>query len=371
MHSVYINATGTFLPGNKIFNDEIEHYIGMINDIPSRYRKLVLKQNKIKSRYYALDSQGNSLHSNHEMAAKAIFNALESSEINKKNIEFLATATSLGDSFLPGLASHVHAELGIPPIEISSLQSVCSSAMMAIKTAFLQLKSGEHVCSAVSGSEFCSRYFKPGFYSPNQNLSLNEDFLRFTLSDGAGAFILENRPNQHNLSLKIHWIHIQSFADRFKTSMIAGGQHLDDNFSFWGDEKSVQEALNKQLLCLSQDFEEMKKMIPIWVGHYLNLIDQNKIIPDEIDYFCSHYSSHSLREEAIALLEKTNAMIDEDKWFSNLYDKGNTGSASIFIILDELLKTKNLYHGQKILCHVPESGRCINGFMLLEVWDQK
>ena len=51
-------------------------------------------------------------------------------------------------------------------------------------------------------------------------------------------------------------------------------------------------------------------------------------------------SSHALREEAIVLLRKAGAMIDEDKCFSNLYTKGNTGSASIFIMLDEYMKTQ-------------------------------
>ena len=111
----------------------------------------------------------------------------------------------------------------------------------------------------------------------------------------------------------------------------------------------------------------MKRMIPVWVGHYLELIKAGKIIPEKIDHVCSHYSSHSLREETIRLLKQAGAMIDEEKWFSNLYTKGNTGTASIFILLEELQASGNLKRGESILCHVPESGRGLNGFMMLEV----
>ena len=39
----------------------------------------------------------------------------------------------------------------------------------------------------------------------------------------------------------------------------------------------------------------MRKMIPVWVSHYLDLIDEGLIRIPEIDHVVSHYSSHSLR----------------------------------------------------------------------------
>jgi 3-oxoacyl-[acyl-carrier-protein] synthase-3 len=105
-------------------------------------------------------------------------------------------------------------------------------------------------------------------------------------------------------------------------------------------------------------------MIPVCVSHYLGLIDDGMI---KIDDVVSHYSAHSLREEVVRLLTKAGAMIDERKWFSNLASKGNTGAASIFILLEELYHSGRLQAGEKILCHVPESGRALKGFMLLEV----
>ena len=89
-------------------------------------------------------------------------------------------------------------------------------------------------------------------------------------------------------------------------------------------------------------------------------------MPDSVDWLLCHYSARSLREEIVSLLEKTDAMIPQQKWFSNLAQVGNIGSASIWVMLDEFLKSGRLKRGEKVLCVVPESGRALVGFMMLE-----
>jgi 3-oxoacyl-[acyl-carrier-protein] synthase III len=373
MHDVFINSLGCFLPGAPVPNREMEDYIGRVGGADCKYKSLILRQNRIKTRHYALNKSGEPTHSNAEMAAGAVDLAVRTSEVSVKNISYLATSTTIGDLMVPGLASHVHARIGAPPIEIASFQSVCASSLMAIKTAWLQLRTGEHNCAAVCGSEFASRYFRPGFYEgtlaykQSGEVPLNAAFLRFTLSDGAGAAILETRRNQRQPSLRIKWINLRSYADRFETCMIAGGVRRNGHTDYWGDYRNPAEAMEAGALVLMQDFDLMRKMIPVWVSHYLDLIDQGLIRISEIDHVVSHYSSHSLKEEVVKLLTAAGAMIDDKKWFSNLSTKGNTGAASIFILLEELYHSGALKPGEQILCHVPESGRALNGFMLLEV----
>jgi 3-oxoacyl-[acyl-carrier-protein] synthase-3 len=65
-------------------------------------------------------------------------------------------------------------------------------------------------------------------------------------------------------------------------------------------------------------------------------------------------------------LEDIGFDIPYEKWFTNLYEKGNTGSASFYIILEEFAKTKPLKDKDQILCFIPESGRFSTAFVLLE-----
>jgi len=55
------------------------------------------------------------------------------------------------------------------------------------------------------------------------------------------------------------------------------------------------------------------------------------------------------------------------RWFTNLTEKGNTGSAAIYIILEELFSSGRLKPGQRLLCFIPESGRFSHCFMHLTV----
>ena len=244
---------------------------------------------------------------------------------------------------------------------------------MALRSAINSIRLGEFKMAAVSGSEIASRHFRPTFYEGTKHfkeensLPLEQEFLRYTLSDGAGAAIVESRPNSKSISLKVKWIKARSFANRFSACMIGGATKEDGKVVSWGNQESLETAIENGCFALSQDLKLVYEMIPVWVGHYLSLVEEGMIVPDDIDHVVSHYSSESLKSEVVKLLEKAGAMIPEERWFSNLTYKGNTGSASIFILLHELFYSNKLKVGETILCHVPESGQAYNSFMLLEV----
>jgi 3-oxoacyl-[acyl-carrier-protein] synthase-3 len=57
--------------------------------------------------------------------------------------------------------------------------------------------------------------------------------------------------------------------------------------------------------------------------------------------------------------------IPAERWFTNLVTKGNTGAASIFIILEEALNTGLFKEGEQVLIMVPESGRFMSCYVHL------
>ncbi|HTD93947.1 MAG TPA: 3-oxoacyl-[acyl-carrier-protein] synthase III C-terminal domain-containing protein, partial [Chitinophagaceae bacterium] len=118
---------------------------------------------------------------------------------------------------------------------------------------------------------------------------------------------------------------------------------------------------------LMQDMELVDTIVKLGVRRFFELIDEGKIDPKNIDWLVCHYSSHHFKPQIVNLLQQGGLEIPDDKWFTNLYTKGNVGSASIFVMLEELLYNAKLSEGQKILCMVPESGRFITGFMQLKV----
>lgn len=369
MKNVYITSIGAFLPNTAIGNEEMEDYLGKINGKASVARQKILSQNGITSRYYAIDRDQNTTHTNAQLAAEAIQIAIDRNELRAEEIQLLATGTTQGDLPVPGFASMVHAETKIPACELSSHQSVCASGMMALKNAFLQVGSGEKQNAISVGSDLASRLFKNTRFDAQgiQSVPFDTEFLRWMLSDGAGAMVLNSKKNENGLSLKINWIDLKSHAHEFPLCMYTGTTGNANGEKTWLDHPSYEEASKAGAINLKQDIRLLDKVVQTGVAHYFELIDKKMIYPEKVDWLCCHYSSAFFKQPIKDLMAKGGGTIADEKWFSNLTTKGNTGAASIYIMLEELLYSGKLKSGQQILCMVPESGRFITSFMLLTV----
>ena len=370
MNEVYITRSGTFLPNKPVSNQEMEDFLGRINGKDSRAKERVLKQNGIKTRHYAINKNQETTHSNAQLAVHAVNNALQKSSLRSTDVELLCTGTTQADLPIPGFASMVHAGLDFNRCEVASFQSVCASGIMALKNAYAQIKSDEKQNAVCVGSELASRLFKASRFEAQNTSSLpfDTEFLRWMLSDGAGAFVLQNKKNENGISLKIDWIDIKSHANEFPVCMYTGKtDNKNEDEKTWLDYPSYEEASKAGAINLKQDTRLLDKVIKTGVAHYFDLIDQGKINKDQVDWLCCHYSSEVFKEPIKELMLKGGGEITDEKWFSNLTSKGNTGAASIFIMLDELMHSGKLKLDDKILCMVPESGRFVTSFMQLTV----
>ena len=119
MFEVYITKAGKYLPNNSISNDEMESYLGLINDAASKARRLILRNNGITSRYYALDKNGNPTHTNAQMANLAIEKLYDES-FTKNDVELLSCGTSTPDLMLPSHAAMVHGLMNNRSVELNS-----------------------------------------------------------------------------------------------------------------------------------------------------------------------------------------------------------------------------------------------------------
>ena len=369
----YITGAGAFLPGEPVGCAAMEDHLGRVCGRDSLLGRRALRWNGVETRHYALDAEGRATHSNAGMCAQAVRAAATDAGLGVEDLGFLAAATTQGDWLVPGHAAAVHGELGCGPLEIASFQSVCGSSIMAAKAAWQAVRTGEHAVAAACAGEFSSRWFRPSFFEGTAlvdakgRLRGEADYLRFTLSDGAGAVVLEPAPRPDGLSLKVAFIDIVSLAGQFEPCMWAGAplEGRGDPLATWSF-SGPQAAHAAGAVALLQDFDLLKRVIRAWVGVYLQKVDAGRIRPAEVDHLLCHYSAKSLRGEIVSLLEKTDGMVAEEKWFSNLAEVGNIGAASIWVMLEAFLRTGKLKRGEKVLCVVPESGRAFVGFMLLE-----
>ena len=380
MRKVFINNIAVFLPNDPVVNDAMEAVLGQAGDLPSKVRRLILRSNRIKSRYYAIDpATGLATHNNAELTAEAV-RRLGVQGCDLDTLELLVCGTTLPDQLMPNHALMVHGELKVPPCEVVATAGICLAGTMSLKYAYLSILAGESENAVATGSENVSSLLRGDNFSGEIEsrveqleerpvIAFEKDFLRWMLSDGAGAIWMSSAPNPAGLSLQIDWIWQKSYANELDACMYAGAEkRVDGSLKGWR-ECRPQAWLDDSIFTIKQDVKLLnEKIVEFTVVKSLRkLRAEGKVDGQDIDWFLPHYSSDFFRERVAVGLQEAGCDIPQDKWFTNLSTKGNTGSASIYIILEELFNSGRLLRGEKILCFVPESGRFSAAFMHLTV----
>lgn len=366
MNDVYITKAGKCLPNEPISNDEMETYLGLINEKASKARRIVLRNNGITTRYYALDENGNPTHTNADLTNSAIEQLYDES-FSKYDVEMLSCGTSTPDNLLPSHAAMVHGLIKNKSVELNSSSGVCCAGMNALKVGFLSVKSGSTQNAVCTGSERVSNWMLANKFN-NEVINLEKleeqpivafkkDFLRWMLSDGAGAFLLESKP-KGKISLKIEWMEAYSFAHELEACMYAGGDKLEDgSIKPWADYDPNQ-WLSESIFAIKQDVKLLgAHVLKIGSDCIKTSLEKHAIDASEIDYFLPHVSSYYFVDKLQKELQERNLHIPDEKWFLNLSEIGNVGSASIYIAVEELMSSGKLKKGDKIMLVVPESGR--------------
>lgn len=378
-NEVYITNTAAFFPNDPVSNDEMEDYLGYINDAPSRSKAIVLRNNGIKNRFYALDKEGNATHTNAEMTAEAVKALFKENPGGLGDIELLSTGTSTPDQLMPSHGVMVHGHLPeTKPVEVVSPSGVCCAGMHAFKYAYLATKAGEVQQSVATGSERFSVLLRSENFEDEAKrlkelvddpyIGFEKEFLRWMLSDGAAAFHLSNKKNETGLSLRVEWIEGFSYANELEPCMYQGCEKLKGGALKSYLDYTPSELTEQSILSIKQDVKLLSKNIVLYGGYGVSAsLAKHGVKSDEIDYFLPHMSSNFFKDKIYQQLIANGTGIMYDKWFVNLSEVGNVGAASVYFMVNELFHSGKLKVGDKIFLLVPESARFSYMYSLLTV----
>ena len=380
--TAYITSLASFLPNEPVCNERIEEVLGMVSGKPSRSKKLVLRNNQIKKRYYAFNPNTNSYtYNNAQMAAEAVRAVSSKAGFSLQDLQCLCAGTSSPDLNIPAHGFMVHGELESPPCEVFTSAAVCTSSIAALKFAMLNVAAGLHENAISVGSEFSSRYMRGNNFEPemaerleqlsaNPELSFEKDFLRWMLSDGAGAALVQNKPNENGLSLAIDWIEQISYANENEVCMYSGGiKDCEGQMMQWHHLTDPMDLVRKGYHALKQDARILNEnIVTVSVDKALTTVAKRRNLDTaDIDWFLPHYSSEYFRPRLQKRMEELGFAIPQERWFTNLHEVGNIGSASMYVMLDALMNSGRLKKGDRILCFIPESARFNVCYMHLTV----
>ncbi len=379
LNEVYITNTSLFLPNNPVSNDEMEEYLGYINGKPSKSKKIVLRNNGIHTRYYALEKGGKTTHTNAQMTAEAVRYLFADDPEKIKNIDLLSCGTSSPDQMMPSHGVMTHGWLPeAEAIEVVSPSGVCCAGMHAFKYAYMAVKTGDKKNAVATGSERFSASLRANIFddeahkleelNKNPYISFDKEFLRWMLSDGASAFLLSDKPNAEGLSLRVDWIEGVSYANEMETCMYMACEKEADGTVKSYLEFSPEDIINKSILSIKQDIGLLSNnIVPLGGKRIKEIFDREGLTVNDVDYFLPHMSSEFFRPKIFEVMSVLGDTIPYERWFVNLTSLGNVGAASAYFMVHELFKSGTLKKGERMLLLVPESSRFSYMYAMLTV----
>ena len=229
---------------------------------------------------------------NADMAYNAARNAVEDARIEASKIGLIIVATSTPDYAFPNQASLVQAKLKAVNAMCFDVSAACSGFITALDIAASMLKAGSYKYALVIGSEKMSEIV---------NWKDRSVCVLFGDGAGTGASVLTGG---------------RRFSDSCSTDIFI---HMDGQEVFKFAVKSVPTAIE-------------------------TLLHNNNMDINEVDKFILHQANVRIIESVAKRLKA-----DKDKFPVNLNEYGNTSSASIPILLDELNRNGSLKQGEKLV----------------------
>ena len=122
------------------------------------------------------------------------------------------------------------------------------------------------------------------------------------------------------------------------------------------------------MFALKQDTRLLGENIIKKGGDFLHsLMAKRGLTANDIDFYLPHMSSEFFKKEMMTYMQSIGMDIPAEKWFYNLTRVGNVGSASPFLMLEELFHSGKLKKGNRLLVMVPESARFSYAYLFLTV----
>lgn len=238
-----------------------------------------------------------------DMAYKASKRALEDAGIEAEEIDLIILSTIAGKRSLPCSACEVQKFLGAVNATCFDLNAACTGFLFAYNTAQAYIASGMYKTVLVIGSEAMSKM-----------VDWNDRGTCILFGDAAGAAVLQAEAGEMFTQVTA------SCGDKGEALVCNenGFINMDGRAVFEFAIKEVSESIAR-------------------------LLNKNKMSIDDIDYFVLHQANKRIIE---GVARRLNA--DIEKFPMNVQKYGNTSSASIPVLLDELNRTHCLKKGMKL-----------------------
>jgi 3-oxoacyl-[acyl-carrier-protein] synthase-3 len=335
MSGTTILGSGRFLPGRPVTNQALAR----VMDTDAAW---IAQRTGIMQRHYAGEGVGAS-----DLALPAARSAIESAGLHAEQIDYILFNTMTPDYVFPGSGALLGAKLGIPGVPALDLRQQCAAAPFSFQIGDALVKSGAARHVLMVGAEAHAGFMPWEDWSlleaDSEGAATEAAFQRATahrgmsvlFGDGAGALVLghDAREEAGILGTQVHSdgrlhgaLRVEAGGFRRRPFMHAEMLGRDDHIPRMNGRELFKSAVQR-----------LPKVVR-------ELCQAQGIALDAVDWFIAHQANDRINAAVREALE-----LPAEKVPSNIARYGNTSSATIPILLDELLREGKLRRGQ-LLC---------------------
>src|SRR5690606_2755775 len=143
---------------------------------------------------------------------------------------------------------------------------------------------------------------------------MDAHFLRWMLSDGAGAVVVEFQPHPTRLSLRVDWIRQVSLAHDHAVCMRAGMSGDETHVGGTWQDVAVPDAQAAGMFVLRQDVGMLDDLAEAGIAQFEELVDIGLVDVRHLDHVICHYSTNVFRDVAFDALRRRIPSLDTDRW---------------------------------------------------------
>ncbi|WP_301670304.1 beta-ketoacyl-ACP synthase III [Neisseria benedictiae] len=303
MQYAKISGTGSYLPANRVSNDDLAQKVDTSDE-------WITARTGIKFRHIAAENEKTS-----DLATEAARRALDAAGLDSGEIDLIIVATATPDMQFPSTATIVQQKLGItngcPAFDV---QAVCAGFMYALTTANAYIQSGMAKNALVIGAETFSRI-----------VDWNDRTTCVLFGDGAGAVVLSasDKPGIIHGKLKAdgNYLNLLNAPGQIAEGKICGSPYITM------DGPSVFKFAVKMLAKIADE-----------------VISEVGYTAEQIDWIVPHQANRRIIESTAKHLG-----LSMDKVILTVQDHGNTSAASIPLALDTGIRSGQIKRGQNLL----------------------
>lgn len=295
-----IHGTGAYVPANYLDNNDLSKMVDT-NDEWIRERTGIVRRHIVTE------------DTTVSMAVQASESALKRGNVKAEEVDLIILATLSSNVVIPSAACEVQKEIGAQNATCYDMNAACTGFMFAYISAQAYIAAGVYKTILVVGSECMSHY-----------VDWEDRGTCILFGDGAGAAVLKEEAGRNYIPVT----HSDGEAGK---ALTCDSRH--------GSNVKIEDTYIK--MDGPAVFKFAVKKVPEVI---LEVLRKNDVDIQDIDWFILHQANQRIIDSISRRLG-----IDESRFPTNVAEYGNTSSASIPILLNEMNEKGKLEKGQKIV----------------------